>query len=445
MRPSPLRLFALVSFALSPARAFEFPAHSVSTTKQFVVFAKDVTLRSQVASFAEDNKRELLSLLEAKDEWKTPILINLQKADPSQPGARASHVTLFDTGAGMKLQVDVRLGADPDDIALQSHLVEALLLEMAYRGKAPRHGEAYRRPPAWLIEGVTERIRRKMLGGSPQVFEALLDANRLPPLAAFLDSAPNGPASTWTSVFRAGSLALLDQLMDLPRGRKSLRALIGGIPESDGDQIARLRDSFEGLGDSAEALEKWWSLSVAKMAAADRYLGAGVAETESRLEEILRIKLKNPQGEPETFALKDYAKFYRRDAARAGLAGMNHALIELSAQGSVLYRGLIGEYSQVVEKLLRRKTRGIDRQMADLRKYRAAMLQRIDQIADYLNWMEGTQIQVRSQAFEGYFKAAEDLEKWRSHRSDPITAYLDLVEKALPSPQPSSAAVAQSR
>lgn len=448
MRCSPLHLLAIVSIALASAQAFELPAHSVSTTQQFVVFAQDVTLRSRVAGFAEDNKRELLKILGTKDEWKTPILINFQRPDPSQPQLKASQVTLFDTGSGMKLQLDVQLGANPDDVALQSHLIEALLLEMAYRNRAPQHGEAYRRPPSWLIEGITERIRRRILGSSPQVFEALLAANRLPPLANFLNSAPNGPASTWTGVFRAGSLALLEQLVGLPHGQKSLRHLIDTIPESDGDQIARLRESFGSLGDSEEALEKWWSLSVAKMAAADRYMGSGVSETEARLQEILQLKIADPKGEPEQFELKDYAKFLRRDSARPALATMNNELIELSARGSALYRSIIGEYSQVAERLLRRKTRGLDEKLAELQKYRTAMLKRVDEIADYLNWMEGTQIQVRSQAFDGYFKVADELEAPPGRRHDPVTTYLDLVEKALPPPevrQAIPAAVAQTR
>ncbi len=444
MRRFPLHPLALlgVLLALPTARAFEFPAHSVSTSKQFIVFAEDLTLRSRVASFAEENKAELLSLLDTTDDWQTPVVVNFQKPDPSRPGRRPAQVTLYDTGTGMKLQIDVTLGANPDDIALQSRIVEALLLEMAYREQSPKQGEAYRHPPAWLVEGITERIRRKMLGGTPQVFEALLAANRLPPLATFLTSAPNGQASTWTQVFRAGSLALLDQLTDLPHGRKSLRRLIDGISRSNGDAVALLHESFETLGDSDEALEKWWALSVAKMAAANRYQGDDVAGTEARLAEILQFDLTNPKGEVETFALEDFAKFARRDAAKEPLARMSNSLIELSARGSALYRGIVSDYSEIVTRLARGKTRGLEKRLADLRTYRTAMLKRMDEIADYLNWMEGTQMQVRSAAFAGYFKAADEIDAWRDRRTDPVTAYVDLVEKALPSPDPRPAAVA---
>lgn len=443
---SPLFLLLWLAVLLAPAVAFAFelPAHTVSTSKQFTVFAEDRILRSRVSGFAEENKRELLSLLDQKDNWKTPILISFRKADPSKPRAAASQVTLFDTGHGMKLQIDVLLGAAPDEVALQSRLVEALLLEQAYRGKTPRQGVAYRRPPAWLVEGVTERIRRKLLGGSDQVFEALLDANHLPPLSAFLDSAPNGSFSTWTRVFRAGSLALLNQIVDLPHGRKSLRRLIDGIPESRDGALAHLEESLVSPDGSELSLEKWWSLSVAKMAAADRYQGADLDETERRLQAILQIKLKKPDGKEQSYSLKDFRAFYQADGAALALVQVRHELVELSARGNALYRGVLGEYEEVVSLLLRRKVDEVAERLMKLAFYRKDTLKRIDAIADYLNWMEGTQLSVRSNAFEGYFNAAREVDAWRSRRSDPVTAYMDLVDRALPPAEEEPAAVAQS-
>jgi len=440
---SPLHLLLWLCAAVGPVCAFEFPAHSVSTSQQFTVFAEDIVVRSRVAGFAEENKEELLSLLGMRDNWRTPILISLRKADPSAPRAKASQVTLFDTGSGMKLQIDVCLEAAPDDIALQSRLVEALLLELAYREKSPRHGQAYHRPPAWLIEGVTERIWRKMLGGSPEVFETLLDANHLPPLATFLESAPTGLASTWTRVFRSGSLALLDQIVDLPNGRKSLVRLIEHIPESEGDAMAELQSTLVSVGDSEAALEKWWSLSLAKMAAANRYQGSSMAETERRLSEILTMKLKNLKGEEQTYQLEEFRKFVKEDGAKAGFGRMSGELVQLSARGNALYRGIVNDYNEIAGRLARRKTRGLEERLTKLSEYRKEMRMRIDDIADYLNWMEGTQLSVKSSAFEGYFNAANELERWRSRRSDPVTAYMNLVEKTLPPPAEMPGTVAQ--
>ena len=66
---------ALVLVAISTAAAAE---RSISTSRQFVVYGADVRLRGAVCDLAEQTKRNLLSLLGQRDEWRIPFVINAE-------------------------------------------------------------------------------------------------------------------------------------------------------------------------------------------------------------------------------------------------------------------------------------------------------------------------------------------------------------------------------
>ncbi len=60
---------------------------------------------------------------------------------------------------------------------------------------------------------------------------------------------------------------------------------------------------------------------------------------------------------------------------------------------------------------------------------RRDVLKRREDIADYMNWYEATQVATQSGAFEEYFRASRQLEGRRHvHRPDPISSYLDEME-----------------
>jgi 5'-deoxynucleotidase YfbR-like HD superfamily hydrolase len=79
--------------------------------------------------------------------------------------------------------------------------------------------------------------------------------------------------------------------------------------------------------------------------------------------------------------------------------------------------------------LERGKSRGIKERLERAGQLRAAIVRRIDEIADYMNWFEATQLTGSSKAFEGYLKTANELSEQDKLRRDPIASYLDSIEK----------------
>lgn len=427
MRAGLLGLFCLASVS---AYALELPSRSISTSRQFIVYCDNTSLRMQVTSFAEQTKSTVLDLLEDTGTWAAPIVIQIVPEQTALPGLPASSVNLYATEEGPKIQIDVRVGKDPAAISFQTQIIRALLLELMYREKGPRGGERYVEPPAWIVEGISERARRLRAGSSDSIFETFAEASRLPPVESVMTSAAGEPGSTWNQIFRAFSLSLLDLLIEQPGGRKALLDYLRDLRDAPADPVAALGKFFPVVGKSRESLEKWWTLSMAKYAIADRYVGMNAPDTDRELEKLLTVEFPAAEdgGEPVRCRWEDFEKYIKQPEFRTALQQREQALAALSSKANPLFRTVITEYQQIAALLGRGKGKRVAERLKAVAEYRQAVLKRVDEVADYLNWVEATQMGTRSHAFDSYLKAATEAEQMKVRRDDPVTRYLNLVE-----------------
>jgi hypothetical protein len=164
-------LLGLACLLGSLASAADLKNRSTSRTGQFIVYCDDRELRSRVVSFAEELKADTLQVLRETDGWsssRAPIVVTI---DPAEPGAKVppAQVRWVNTVAGPKIDVVVRIGNDPAQVYLQSHLLKAMLLEISYRHSEPP--TAYVEPPWWLVEGILETIRARNGFGGADIFQ----------------------------------------------------------------------------------------------------------------------------------------------------------------------------------------------------------------------------------------------------------------------------------
>src|SRR5438105_5685131 len=73
--------FVLICGSL-PAAPFE---RSISPSRQFIIFGGNRILRSAVSDGAEQVKSKVLGLLQLRDQWSVPILLNLQRPQANAP------------------------------------------------------------------------------------------------------------------------------------------------------------------------------------------------------------------------------------------------------------------------------------------------------------------------------------------------------------------------
>jgi hypothetical protein len=409
------------------------PQRRYSASRQFVVYCDDRDVRQRVTMFAEETKDHVLRALGEKDTWKRPIVIQLVPARTSIPGQNPLTFSVIGSEQGIKIQIDVILGGPLPATPLQSEVIRALLLELAYRGRnGLRGGHHYNEPPAWLIEGIAYSIRQQSMGVNADLFKTLIDVNRVPSINEFLStSCPvSDPASL--ALYRAYAYSLLRILQDLPSGRNCLSKFVEDIPVRSGNPVSDLITHFPPLVASSDSLEKWWLLSMARLSATNEYEGLSAEETEKELNKLMTIKVRrNGENVPAEFELGDYKQYLALYGGKARISERQQDFLRLEARANPLYRSILAEYSDIAFQISRGKTRNIPGRLKKVREYRLAMLKRMDAIADYLNWMEATQFGTKSDSFEEILRFAREPLLPREARNDPISLYLDKVEKQL--------------
>ena len=79
-------------------------------------------------------KSKLLTLPAMRDQWSVPILLNLQRPQANTTrDSRRCLLNFSQTGAGLKIQLDLLVTPDFQPAVLQREILRAVLLEMSYR------------------------------------------------------------------------------------------------------------------------------------------------------------------------------------------------------------------------------------------------------------------------------------------------------------------------
>ncbi|MCX6967896.1 MAG: hypothetical protein NTZ46_09010 [Verrucomicrobia bacterium] len=419
----------------STGSAFDFTQRSISKSAQFIVYSPDIRLRMAVTGYAETAKQGVLELLSLGDHWKFPIVIDLRRPASTDSSAPLSQVRLIQTEGGWKVQIDVMLReGEFKQVRFPQLVIRAILLELAYREHPPEIGAPYPEPPSWLVEGFAQNMLVRASGVVPNaaLFRQLIETGRLPKIRDFLKE--NVEVMDPTSLAVHGSCAgsLLDLLAGTPGGPAGLVRILKGLRESPEDPAAQLLKYFPALGNSETDLEKWWTLGLARGSSLDRHLALTVPETDSRLTSLLRITVVTDEKKKTRaeFELSDYKKFLKYPNAKAALSARSGEMAGLLSQAHPLFRPVLMEYRRIAAELATGKSRRIGDALNNAAKYRGLILGRMDQIDDYLNWYEATQMPEQSGAFEDFMQGAKTLEKGTPpKRNDAITTYIDQLQR----------------
>ena len=423
-------LLAASFWFTGPAFAAPLPS-SVSSSRQFVVYGSDAHLRRGVCDLAERIKRNLLSLLQQRDAWKTPIVVHAQYRPVNLPDTPLSQLHVSQTGFGLKLQLDLMFGADFSAPAVEREILRALVLELMYRDEPNTPpGTAYVQPPDWLLEGVLASAPEHDAAPLAENLQTLVAQNRIAPLAEFLQQRPALLDSPSRAIYRAYSVALLSILTETAGGRTRLARFIANLPEATNDPVADLQSQFPELGANSTETEAIWSRGVTRLAGRERFRMLSCEETERVLAKLLHVELRTAREATNVYALEEFPSFVSLPAAPEALRQLREQLLLVSGRANPLYAPIIAEYQQIGSLLARKKTRRITERLARLRGDREQINRRMSGINDYLNWFEATQAKSASGAFAEYMKAAEAGARG-PRRRDPISVYLDAMESQL--------------
>lgn len=395
---------------------------------QFTIYCDDANVRRQVTSFALRTRDETLALLGESDQWKRPIVITLQLDEAAMPAQNPASVHVVESPVGLKVEILVQTGKEPADVNLQKHLIRAVLLEYMYRGGI-KTGATYAEPPWWLVEGAVELFRRREEGADPHFFRTLIETNKLPPIEAFLSERPDELGPTALAVDRSLAMSLVQLLTEQPNGRRRLASLVRHWAEADEDPIAALGREFPTLAGGASEIQKWWTLNLARFAAADQLQALSAEQTDAQIGALLEFEIPRKDGSVKRFSVSEFSEYLKLSASRKVLATQHAAFVTLSPRAHVLLRPVLSEYSECFALLARGKARGLRERLDRTARLREAVTRRAEEIADYMNWFEATQMGGRSNAFDNYLKTANEISEQETKKRDPIARYLDELER----------------
>lgn len=402
------------------------PVHSVSPSRQFVIYGGDAALRGTISELAEQTKSNLLALLRQRDEWKTPVIINLQRQEANLPEVPPTDLRVSQTGFGLKLQLDLTVSQNLDSSLIERQLLRAILFEMIYRSQgdvAP--GTPLVEPPDWLVEGtlaLTPGRERESL------VEALSTTDKEKSLEEFLGQRFDLLDSAGRTLYRAYSIALVQLLLDEGGGRTRLARYISNLSHASNDPVADLKTRFPQLH---EKLEKKWRGAVARLSEHQTYQLLSFTESERRLDELLQVKISDGSRKPAPPKPVNLRELSRRKLSleeKAAVDRMSQALLLLVGTAHPVVCPVAREYQQITTLLARGKRRGIAKRVAKADGIRKELAVRMGDIDDYMNWFEATRMENQSGAFSDYLKAANQSQISAPKRRDPLSVYLDALE-----------------
>src|SRR4030095_9050807 len=185
-----MKRIAIVLFALAQWQLIygSQPEHSTSPSRQFVIYGADSEVRAAISGLAKQTKTNLLGLLRQRDDWKTPVVVNLQPQQANVPEIPPADLRFSQTGFGIKLQLDLTISKNVDVSLVERELLRAILLEMIYH-KQPHitAGAVLVDPPDWLIDGVLALTPGRDRG---PLIEAVAGPGKAPPLGEFFWGTP---------------------------------------------------------------------------------------------------------------------------------------------------------------------------------------------------------------------------------------------------------------
>ena len=414
-------IFILLSiFLFSQSLCAATLARTVSPSRQFIIYGANATLRGAVSELAEQTKANLLALMRQPDGWKTPIVVNLQSALANLPEIPPAALRFSQTGFGLKLQFDLTIGENIDASLVERELLRAILLEMIYRSEPDvAAGTAFVEPPDWLLEGVLALTPGRDRG---PLVEALLVSVKRMPLEEFLQQRPALVDSPGRLLYRAYSLSLVQLLVGGIDGHSRLARYIHNLSRASNDPLADLKAQFPLLG---EDVEKKWQSAVARLGDAQSYQLLTFAESEQRLNELLRVKTPDAGKSPKQAQLSELAQRKPSVAEKMALNELSQNLFLFTIRANPVMRPIVREYQQIAALLARGKRKRIIEHLARLQMTHTKLVARMNDVDDYMNWFEATQSNSRSGVFADYLKAAGNSQVPAPRRRDALSVYLD--------------------
>jgi hypothetical protein len=132
--------------------------------------------------------------------------------------------------------------------------------------------------------------------------------------------------------------------------------------------------------------------------------------------------------------IEDYAAILKRPDSREIFQRSLLSLNALQQRSAVLLRPIVTEYVSIVASLAEGKAKDVDERIRQLRQRTQVALDQSKAIRDQLDLHEANSLPAMSGIFEDYLKLPESIKKEIPARQDPISKYLDALDREFSKP-----------
>ena len=132
---------------------------------------------------------------------------------------------------------------------------------------------------------------------------------------------------------------------------------------------------------------------------------------------------------PVVLPLEEYQHILKHPD-RVGILNYNVASLRaLELRVSILFRPVVTGYLAAVNDLQAGKTKDMDKRLATLHAFALVAYQKSIAVRDYLDWFEASETDRLSGKFDDFLNLPQTIEKELPARDDPISKYLDAIDK----------------
>jgi len=413
----------------------------VSRSRQFRISGSDPAMRAAAANLAEDTKDELLKLLEERDDWKVPIIINLSGNYGDPVPLRSAVLKLSYHEAGYQVNVFINLSRGLPKEACQRVVIEGCLMARSLKDAAKADAEVSRSIPPWLIEGLSEATEWRLGRSDRRLYDALFRHGELfdlEKLFALDEAGLLALDAASKAAFRVSAGALVMALCEQPEGKAGMRIFTKEAPSYSGEFPALLRQHFPELNMSKSGLKKWWQLQLANKGSAPLTEVIGVVNTDQELDRALKLRYRDSAAAMHEIPLSEWSQAPELSEAERveSVRLMEEELVRLSYRCFPSYRPILQEYQLILKQWVAGDTKNISVSLLKLRETRENMVAKAGRARDFLDWFEITRARETSGAFDDYLGLKMRLKTQSEPRKDPITKYLDRLDPLFVVPEP---------
>ncbi len=415
------------------APKFDEQLIATSRSGQFKISGADAVIRAAAANLAEEAKWEILKMLDEKDEWKIPIVVEMRGKMGGPIPLRSTVINLSYSELGFQVKILVNLNRGLQQEAYHRAVISSVVIARALR-KAKRNDQEVRYSvPPWLVEGLAESISWRMGRSDRRLYETLFRHGGLfevDKLFGIDDAAFISMDAASKAAFRVSAGALVMALCDQPDGKNGMRALLKEIAVYDGEIPGLLRQHFPELNLSQSSLAKWWALQLAEKGVAPLTEVLGVVETDETLERALLLRYHDKDGFLHEIPFHQWDQVPELDEAeRADAIRMaGEELVRLSFRCFPSYRPFLNEYQILLNQWSVGNKENLNKGLLELAETREIMLSKSKRARDFLDWFEITRARETSGAFDDYLSLKSRLKTQDQVRRDVLSDYLDRLD-----------------